>query len=158
MKSYIISFVLLAFLSVSAIAGSSDVSVKDPWVRLAPPNAKVNAAYFMLHNKGKAEKALLSAESSAFAKVELHLSKVENGVAIMEKVAQISVPADGMVELKPGGLHVMLIEPKKEIKEGDAIPLTLTFADGEKVEVEAKVKKAKDIMEHRGSGNHNKSN
>lgn len=159
MKTFFISLLSFLFISSLAFADSVKVFVNDPWVRLAPPNSKVFAAYFMLKNEDAKDYALVSASSPKFKTVELHLSKVENGVAMMEKLAQISLPAQKTVEFVPGGLHVMLIEPKEAINLGDKIPMTLTLGSGQTIETEAVVKKSNAPMkEHRGSGGHMKTN
>jgi len=58
----------------------------------------------------------------------------------MSPVPQIVVPAKGKVELKPGGLHIMLFELKQKLAVGDTIPLTLTFKDGATVKADAVVR------------------
>ena len=51
----------------------------------------------------------------------------------------IEVPPHGTVELKPLGLHVMLLGLRKPLKEGDTFPMPLVFAIQGKAEVEVKV-------------------
>ncbi len=57
----------------------------------------------------------------------------------MSPVEAIDVPANGQVELKPGGYHIMLIGLKQDMKVGDKIKLTLTFEKAGNVIVEAGV-------------------
>lgn len=58
----------------------------------------------------------------------------------MRPVTSIAVPAGGVVELAPGGLHVMVMGLKKQLSVGDRFPATLTFANAgaEKVTVVVK--------------------
>ena len=60
----------------------------------------------------------------------------------MRPVPAIEVKAKGEAVLKPGGLHVMLIDLKAPMKEGDTVPITLTFDDGSSKQVDAKVVRA----------------
>jgi len=57
----------------------------------------------------------------------------------MRPVPAIDVKAKGEAVLKPGGLHVMLIDLKAPMKEGDSVPITLTFDDGSSKQIDAKV-------------------
>jgi copper(I)-binding protein len=59
----------------------------------------------------------------------------------MRKVEAIDIKAKGEAVLKPGGLHVMLIDLKAPMKEGETVPITLTFDDGSSKKVDAKVVK-----------------
>jgi periplasmic copper chaperone A len=57
----------------------------------------------------------------------LHKSTDENGVMKMEMIGTLDVAAGGDVEMKPGGLHIMLVGLTAPLKKGEAIPLELTF-------------------------------
>jgi copper(I)-binding protein len=54
-------------------------------------------------------------------------------------VPSIDIKAKGEAVLKPGGLHVMMIDLKAPMKEGDVVPITLSFDDGSSKQVDAKV-------------------
>lgn len=62
------------------------------------------------------------------------------GMMTMREVPSIEVPADGSVELKPGGLHIMLLDVKKTLAVGDTIEVTLTFENAGEVTVTAEVR------------------
>ena len=73
--------------------------------------------------------------------VEIHETTIdENNVMRMRPVEGIDIPAKGSVELKPGGYHIMLLNVKKALQPGDKLSLTLTFASGKNVTVEADVR------------------
>lgn len=136
-------------LSTAALAGSADqVEVREPYVRLAPPNSMATGAFMVIHNKGAAAVRLVKADNPASKVTELHTHINDNGVMKMRPVPAIDVPAGGNAELKPGGLHVMLIDLKAPMKEGDSVPLTLTFEDGSTKKVDAPVVKAMPAMQH----------
>lgn len=91
----------------------------------------VSAAYMLIENRGGQPDKLIAVETNAAASAELHLSKIEDGMAKMEPVeGGIEIPANGSVELKPGSYHVMLMGIAKPFVPGDSIVLTLKFASG----------------------------
>ncbi len=125
-------------------AGS--VSVADPYVRAVPPGQRSSAAFMTLRNGSGTELAVVSAESPASKIVELHTHINEGGMMRMRQIEKIVVPAQGRTLLKPGGLHVMLIELRQALKAGDEVPVTLVFQDGSRKTIQAPVRKIKTRM------------
>ena len=129
-------------LSAGVLAGAADtVSVEDPYVRLAPPNAPATGAFMVIKNSGDKDVKVLKADNPASRVTELHTHINDGGVMKMRPVPAIEVKAKGEAVLKPGGLHVMLIDLKAPMKEGETVPITLTFDDGSSKKVDAKVVK-----------------
>lgn len=137
--------------SAGAFAGAADqVTVQDPYVRLAPPNAPATGAFMVIRNTGDKDVKVVKADNPVSKVTELHTHLNEGGVMKMRPVAAIDVKAKGEAVLKPGGLHVMLIDLKAPMKEGDTVPLTLTFDDGSTKKVDARVVKPTAApMEHK---------
>lgn len=133
---------LLAALLALPLAGwaADPARAVDPWVREAPANSQVLAAYITLENPGATPLHLVSVTSPLFSKVELHQTINKDGMAMMESVAHMAVPAAGKVVMAPGGLHVMLIGPTRPLHNGDKVPLVLTFAGAGTQSVEAVVR------------------
>lgn len=126
--------------SVGVLAGSADsISVVDPYVRLAPPNAPATGAFMVIKNNGDKDVKVLKADNPVSRVTELHTHLNEGGVMKMRPVPGIDVKAKGEAVLKPGGLHVMMIDLKAPMKEGDVVPITLTFEDGSSKQVDARV-------------------
>ena len=128
-----------AVLSVAALAPvHAQVAVTDPWVRATVPQQKATGAFMQL--KSSADTALVSAASPVAAVVEIHEMKMDAGVMKMSAIKSLAVPAGKTTELKPGGYHVMLMELRQPLKEGETVPVTLTFEDkaGKKQSVEVK--------------------
>lgn len=151
---------LLGFAALSASAGS-DIQIHDPWVQAAPPGVKVLAAYLEIKNSGKKQWVLNSVASPAFGEVGIHRSVIHGNMAHMEHLKELASPANTSVTLQPGGLHFMLMDPKKPLNEGDKVPMTLTFSNGEKIAVAAIVRSGKkegmednQKMDHSGHGGH----
>ena len=136
------ALLLGAALPLLALAADGALRVDGPYVRLAPPNAPASAAFMVISNTGSAPRQLLKAQSPVADAVELHDHVNDNGVMKMREVASIEIKAKGLAELKPGGYHIMLIAPRPALKEGDAVPITLSFDDGSRLQIEAPVRKA----------------
>lgn len=111
----------------SKVAVKSDLKVFDVWARTTVPGASVSAAY--MHIKSAKPMKLVKAESSVAGMTEIHQMSMKDGVMNMSAVDTVDIPADKLVDLKPGGLHVMLMQLKQPIKKGDEVPLKLTFED-----------------------------
>lgn len=129
--------------SVGVLAGAADnVSVQDPYVRLAPPNAPATGAFMVIRNAGDKDVKVVKADNPVSKATELHTHLNEGGVMKMRPVQAIEIRAKGEAVLKPGGLHVMMIDLKAPLKEGDSVPITLTFDDGSSKQVEVPVVRA----------------
>lgn len=144
--------VLLTASSPTFAAGDAErVTVADPYVRLMPPGARTTAAFMVLKNGGDQDARLVKAASAAAKTVELHTHLNEGGVMKMRQVPGIDIKAKGETALKPGGFHIMLIDPTAPLKDGEAVALTLGFADGSSKKVDAIVRKpvsAQAAMDH----------
>jgi copper(I)-binding protein len=134
---------IMASFSLGAwAAGAADsVTVVDPYVRMAPPGAMATGAFMVLKNSGDKDVKMVKAENSASKITELHTHINDGGVMKMRPVPAIDIKAKGETALKPGGLHVMLIDLKGPMKEGDKVAITLGFDDGSSKQIEAPVKK-----------------
>lgn len=136
---------LILALAVPAAApiavAQPPITVTDAWVRAAPPTATMTAGYLTLHNRTGTEVVLTAVSSPQYEGVELHRSRIVDGVARMEPVESIAVPARGELVLAPGGLHLMLIGPREPAAEGDAVDLTLVFADGWQLDLAVPVRR-----------------
>ncbi len=130
-----------AALFAAATLYAQSVTVSDAYVREVPPNMPNSAAFMTLTNATAEAVDLVSAESDAAATVELHEHANVNGMMQMRQIHKITVPANGTALLKPGGLHVMLIGLTRKLKEGENVTVTLNFSNGEKVTLDAPVKK-----------------
>ena len=130
----------LAQAQAAAEKTAAAVKADNPYVRAVPPGQENSAAFMTLTNSSDVPVALIAAESPVADKVELHEHTNNNGVMAMRQIPQIEVPAKGSVELKPGGLHIMLIGLKQALNAGGNVPLTLLFADGGLVQVTAPIK------------------
>ncbi|KQQ91031.1 copper chaperone PCu(A)C [Aureimonas sp. Leaf324] len=116
------------------------IGIEHPWSRATPPGARTGAGYLALSNSGTETDRLVSAASPMAEKVEVHEMTIVDGVMNMSQVAGgIEIPAGGEAALAPGGFHLMLVGIKEPFKQGDMVPVTLTFEKAGSVEVELDV-------------------
>jgi periplasmic copper chaperone A len=126
---------------IAHAAGAADrITVSDAYIRLAPPGAMATGAYMTIRNAGPAEVRVVKAASTVSRLTELHTHLNEGGVMKMRQVKDIPVPAGGEAVLKPGGLHVMLIEMRLPLREGDMVPITLGLDDGSSKQISVPVR------------------
>lgn len=122
-------------------AAEPDIVIENAWVREAPPTAHMLAAYMTLTNRGDQDRLLVEVQSPAFSHIMLHKSELVDGIARMVHLDEIRIPAQGSVQLEPGGLHLMMPAPEPRLSAGDVVQLVLVFADGGRIEVQAEVRK-----------------
>ena len=135
-------FILIILLISGCNRTHQPIEIVDAWIREAPPNATAMAGYMQVVNHTDTDKQLITAHSADFKIVEFHRSVEKNGVYRMVRHKQLTVPANGTLELKPGDFHLMLITPHKKLKEGDVTTVKLVLADDSSVSHEFPVKKA----------------
>lgn len=134
MHKALIPLVSLVFLSLVGCADSQP-QITDGWIRLAPPNAKVNAGYVTIENPTDQALELVSGSAEGYKAVELHMMRMNGGNMIMREVESFTVPANSSLTLSPGGDHLMLIGPESARQQGDTsnVTLSLTAADGKQL-------------------------
>ena len=106
------------------------IKITDPWVRATVPQQKATGAFMTV--TATTASRLVQVASPAAAVVELHEMSMENNVMKMRAIAGLDLPAGKAVQLKPGGYHVMLIDLKQQVKDGETVPITLVFEDADK--------------------------
>ena len=127
--------VLLALVAFEAAAAApACVSVEQGWVRLTPAATRMAAGFARIRNGCAGEVVVIGAGSKAFADVSLHETTVTEGVSRMREIERLPIAAGASVELKPGGLHLMLMQPEVPLTDGAQLPLRLSLENGTKVD------------------------
>ena len=124
-----------------SLPAAAQVTVSEPWVRGTVPGQMATGAFMKLQSAKEAR--LVEAASPVAGVVEIHEMALENNVMRMRAVPALPLPAGRAVELKPGGYHVMLMDLKRQMKEGEVVPVTLVVESGgrrETIEVKAQVR------------------
>jgi len=124
----------------------AEVRVHDPVVRVVPPGQPISVAFMTLHNHGMDEKILVKVYSDVAGATEMHNHILADGMMKMRRIDTIVVPGHGQVELKPGGLHIMLIGLSRDLQLGERVTINLEFADGERLTVSAPVQMVGDMQ------------
>jgi copper(I)-binding protein len=119
--------VTVTIFLLAAAPAWAQVTVSGAWARATPPGAKVAAGYMTLRNAAAAADRLVAASSPAAERVETHVTVKDGDVARMREVKGYDVPANGTLTLAPGGSHLMLVNIKAPLKEGDKVPVVLRF-------------------------------
>ena len=138
----------MTLLMISTQIFAKGMMAHDAYVRLLPPSAKNTGAFMVLMNHTDQDKKLVKAISDVADKVEVHNHVMVDGMMQMREVPFIVIKANQSIELKPGSYHIMLIDLKQPLKEGQIVEMTLVMDDGEKIVVKAPVKKMNEHKHH----------
>ena len=150
-----------AFAAPACAAGAADsITAVDPHVRMVPPGQPTTGAFFVLKNADDKDHKVVKVESAAAQVTEMHNHVNEGGMMKMRPIKDIEIKAKGETALKPGSLHVMLIDLKQPLKEGDSVALKLTFEDDSSKEITVPVRKIQPPMPMQmpGGMNHDHKN
>jgi copper(I)-binding protein len=102
------------------------IMIDAAWSRATPKGSNIGAGFLTITNRSHAPDRLLGGTSS-IGRVEIHEMKMNSGVMQMRQLKNLVIPAGGAVELKPGGLHIMFMNLKAPLVEGQAFKTTLNF-------------------------------
>ncbi|MDE0743281.1 MAG: copper chaperone PCu(A)C [Woeseiaceae bacterium] len=112
---------------------SNGITFNDLTVYAPRAGSRVTAGFTNIINKSADAVTITSISSPQFNSVEIHETAIINGVARMVKIEALTIPEHQSVALKPGGKHLMLIDPKKFITEGEEINLIIELSRNETV-------------------------
>lgn len=143
MNRHLIASLAAGLFATSALAQTSvQLSVTEPWVRATVPAAKSAGAFMHLQSATNAR--LVGVSTPVAGRAEIHEMAMENNTMRMRAVEGIDLPAGKPVHLASGGYHLMFFELKRQLKEGETVPVTLTVQDAAKkqtsVTVQAQVR------------------
>ncbi len=115
---------------------AGDLHIVHPWSRATPGGSKIAGSYLVIKNQGGSADRLVGATTRAAGRVEIHEMAMTGSVMTMRALPRgLDLPAGQEVKLEPGGFHIMFMELKAPLKEGDKVPVTLEFQRAGKVEV-----------------------
>ena len=133
-RSSVLRTVVLCLLAVPAAHAAE---VGDAWARSTVKGQMASAAYLTVTSATPAR--LVGASSPAAAVVQVHEMSMQGTTMKMRPVDAVDLPAGKPVELKPGGLHVMLLDLKQPLSKGDRVPLVLRIEGADRKVVEQAV-------------------
>ena len=127
---------LLAIPARADDVKAGDLVITQAWSRATPGGAKVAGGYLTIENKGAAPDRLIGGSVDVAARVEVHEMAMNSGVMTMRPLEQgLTIAPGKTVKLAPGGYHLMLLDLKSQLKQGDRLPVTLQFEKAGKVQV-----------------------
>lgn len=138
---------LTGSLAQAQTAKVGNVSIDGAYTRSTVPGQKVAGGFMKISSQGSADQ-LIGGSSSIAEEVQLHTMSMEDNVMKMRQVTTIDIPANGNVELKPGGLHIMFIGLKSPLVAGNTIAVKLKFAKAGEVELKLPVNSVADAAGH----------
>jgi copper(I)-binding protein len=126
---YYLKIAVLLFVS-AVVYAASNLIFTGAYVAAAPPGAAAMAGYMTIENPGDSQRRITAISSGDFAEVQIHRSILEKGVARMEQLDYLAVEPGSKLELKPGGVHLMLLEPVHDFEPGETVLLEFRETDG----------------------------
>jgi len=115
---------------------AGDLVITQAWSRATPGGAKIGGGYLTIENKGSAPDRLIGGSADVAGKVEVHEMAMNNGVMTMRALDKgLAIEPGKSVKLAPGGYHLMLMDLKSPLKQGDKLPVTLEFEKAGKVKL-----------------------
>lgn len=106
------------------------LQITQAWIAEAPPVSRVMVAYMTISNDTAQDIVITKADSELYSSIEFHETIHEDGLAKMIRHDHLTIPAKGKLELKRGGAHMMLFNPKARLTTGDAVDLELSYQAG----------------------------
>ena len=128
-----VTFILAAPVRADDVR-AGDLVITQAWSRATPGGAKVGGGYLTIENKGSAPDRLIGGSADIAGKVQVHEMSMNNGVMTMRPVdGGLVIEPGKTVKLTPGGFHLMLLDLKGPLKQGEKLPITLEFEKAGKV-------------------------
>ena len=116
------------------------IVVRDAWIREPPPRSPA-AGYLVIENRGGDLVELVAVATEAAEQTEIHVMEHKDDRMMMRQVSELQIPAGEEVALKPGGTHLMLMELRQPLRDGDEVELVLRFGDGTERRIQMPVQK-----------------
>ncbi len=129
---------LALMVSLNAFA---ELDIRNPWIKNLPPSVPLRAGYMTIHNSQTHAIVIVSIRSEAFARIEIHRSIEQDGMMSMVTMPNIRIEAGASVQLAPGGLHLMMMNPYQPTRVGDIVNATIILEDGSEHSLKMQVKK-----------------
>lgn len=121
---------LLCAAAPAACARDCAPQVREGWIRLTPGGMPMHAGFARIENRCGTPVRIVGVSSPAYGSVELHESRIEGGISRMRPVPELRIAPDRTAVLKPGGLHLMLMQPTAPLKAGSRVAVEFRLGGG----------------------------
>ncbi len=139
-KTILTAFIFVFLLAACASATPQPLVIEDAWARPAL-SGQTSAVYFTIKNPNNAPDFLVQASSDVAMQTEVHNTSMDaQGVMKMEHQASVEIKAKDSLAFAPGGLHIMLMNLKQDLKVGDTIEVRLRFENSNEITLQATVR------------------
>ena len=135
------ALIVSALTALPACARDCVPQVRDGWVRMPPMAMPMMAGFGRIENQCTTPVVIVGASSPAFGDTSLHETRIVDGVSRMRALPELRIAPDGVAILKPGGLHLMLMQPRAPLKPGSRIVVEFALQDGGTLRGEFEVRK-----------------
>jgi periplasmic copper chaperone A len=137
----LVAAALLVFVASGCTrSGETPLGVSNLRVFAPLPGRSESVAYMDVENRNDDPVSIDAISSPAFGRVEIHETRIVDGVAHMQRVKILTVAGNSKLSLAPGGMHVMLLDPQRALLPGGHVELRLHFSDGGLLELDAPVR------------------
>ena len=125
-----ISRILLILVLLFPAGAFAELEISEARIKNLPPTVPVRAGYMTIHNSSQMAVSIVAIRSDAFASVEIHRSVMQDGMMRMDLVDILMIAPGASLQLAPGGLHLMMMQPVQATRPGDEIEIILQLDDG----------------------------
>lgn len=116
------------------------IHISQAWARATPKGASAAAAYMTITNNGTAPDRVTCVASDASDQCQIHTMTMDNGVMKMRPVeGGLEIKPGETVTLKPGGYHVMLVDLKHPLQQGQTVQTELKFEKAGTIKVDSQI-------------------
>ena len=134
-----ITFVFAASAKAEEVK-AGDLVITQAWSRATPGGARVAGGFLTIENRGATADRLIGGSAEICDKIQVHEMSTNNGVMTMRQLDKgLAIEPGKTVKLAPGGVHLMMLNPKSPLRQGDKVPVTLEFEKAGKVKVSLEV-------------------
>ncbi len=126
------AFIVTALTVASCSNLSGVIEITDSWAPTTPPRAQAAVIYLTIDNGTDVDDRLVSVTSDRCGTVELHSTQIDEERIMRMRLAEpelLEIDSGDSLEMVPGGLHVMCIDPPTPFAAGEVLDLTVTFAE-----------------------------
>jgi hypothetical protein len=134
-----ISRILLILTLLFPAGAFAELEISEARIKNLPPTVPVRAGYMTIHNASQTAVSIVAIRSDAFASVEIHRSVMHDGMMRMDPVHNLQIAPGASLQLAPGGLHLMMMQPVQATRPGDDIEIILQLDDGSEQRLMMKV-------------------
>ncbi len=135
-------------LAACGAAQTHGLHVEYGWASPTPGGVDVSAGYLIIVNDSDAADRLLAASSPRAAHVDLHQMRMDGAVMQMRRSGPIAIAAHDRLTLAPGGAHLMFTGVASPFREGERVPVRLTFEHAGAMSIELPVSRGAPEQRH----------